>query len=69
MFGQLKEGKRKRGRPKLRYKDVINRDLHKVKVVHTKLENEAVDRKVWKSKCKEGIKLAESAVTEYPVSS
>ena len=23
MFGELKEGKRKRGRPKLRYKDVV----------------------------------------------
>ena len=65
MFGQLKEGKRKRGRPKLRYTDVVKRDLHKVKVEHTKWENVAADRKVWKSKCKEGIKLAESDRISY----
>merc|ERR1711911_266895 len=65
MFGQLKEGKRKRGRPNLRYTDVVKRDLHKVKVEHTKWENEAADRKVWKSKCKEGIKLAESDRISY----
>ena len=65
MFGQLKEGKRKRGRPKLRYTDVVKRDLHRIKVEHTKWENEAADRKVWKSKCKEGIKLAESDRISY----
>ena len=32
MFGELKEGKRKRGRPKLRYKDVVKRDLVKIAV-------------------------------------
>ena len=31
MFGQLKEGKRRRGRPKLRYKDVVKRDLNKIR--------------------------------------
>ena len=50
IFGQLKESKRKHGHPKLRYTDVVKRDLHKVKVEHTKWENEAADRKVWKSK-------------------
>ena len=38
MFGELKEGKRKRGRPKLRYKDVIKRDLGRIDVEHTKWE-------------------------------
>ena len=59
MFGELKDGKRKRGRPKLSYKDVVKRDLKKIHVDHTKWEVEATDRKSWKSKCKEGIKLAE----------
>ena len=36
MFGKLKEGKRKRGRPKLRYKDVVKRDLGRIAVDHTK---------------------------------
>ena len=38
MFGELKEGKRKRGRPKLRYKDVVKRDLGRIAVDHTKWE-------------------------------
>ena len=62
MFGQLKEGKRKRCRPKLRYTDVVKRDLHKLKVDHTKWENEAADRKVWKLA---GIKFAESDRISY----
>ena len=65
MFGQLKEGKRRRGRPKLRHKDVIKRDLNKIKIDHTKWENEAADRKVWKSHCKEGIKTAECDRLSY----
>ena len=59
MFGELKEGKRKRGRPKLRYKDVIKRDLGRIDVEHTKWEALATDRKVWKSRCKKGVQLAE----------
>ena len=59
MFGELKEGKRKRGRPKLRYKDVVKRDLGRIAVDHTKWETLASDRKAWKSTCKLGVQLAE----------
>ena len=57
--------KRPSGRPKLRYKGVIKRDLNKTKIDHTKWENEAADRKVWKSHCKEGIKTAECDRMSY----
>jgi len=35
MFGELKEGKRKCGHPKLRYKDEVKRDLGGIDVEHT----------------------------------
>ena len=32
MFGQLKDGNRPKGRPRLRYKDVVKRDLKKTDI-------------------------------------
>ena len=43
-FGQLRDGRRKRGRPLLRYKDVIKRHLANTDIVTTSWENKAKDR-------------------------
>ena len=54
-----------RGRPKLRYKGEVKRDLNKAKIDHTSWETEAADRKVMKSHCKEGGKIAECDRLSY----
>ena len=59
MFGEFREGKCKCHHPKLRCKDMVKKDLRRIAVDHTKWEALAVDRKVWKSKYKKGVQLAE----------
>ena len=41
---EVKEGKRSRGRPKLRWEDVINKDMKEIKTTKEK----ALDRKYWR---------------------
>ena len=59
LFGQLKQGRRRQGRPHLRYKDVVKRDLKIIGVDVDNWESLADDRKAWKSICQEGVKKCE----------
>ena len=49
LYGELEEGKRKVGCPKLRFKDVAKRDLKRTGIDINTWENEAEDRDNWKS--------------------
>ena len=53
IFSQLKEGKRDQGRPKLRYKDVIKRNLRKRNIPTTSWFDTAQDRNNWRRACQE----------------
>ena len=48
LYGELEEGKRKVGCPKLRFKDVVKRDLKRTGIDINTWENEAEDRDNWK---------------------
>jgi hypothetical protein len=50
IYSELKMGKRFRGRPLLRYRDVCKRDMQ-----DTNIEQEAIDRVAWRGKIRNGI--------------
>ena len=49
MYGELKEGSRKQGRPKLRYKDTLKRNIKWCDIQPRQLEAAAADRPAWRS--------------------
>ncbi|CAH1233287.1 Hypp666 [Branchiostoma lanceolatum] len=49
MYGELKLGFRKRGRPKLRYKDTLKNNLKWCGIKPSKLESMATDRTAWRA--------------------
>ena len=49
LYSELVDGKRKRGRPKLRFNDVCKRDLKSLNVGNDKWEEVANDRDKWRS--------------------
>ena len=49
MYAELREGKRKIGLPKLRYKDTLERNLKRPCVKPRDLETLAADRETWRS--------------------
>ena len=49
MYGELKLGSRKRGRPKLRYKDTLKSNIKLCGIQPRHLEAAAADRPVWRS--------------------
>lgn len=55
-FGQLSDAKRNVGRPKLRFKDVLKRDLADFEVPQHSWVSTAQDQKVWKIKLTKGAK-------------
>ena len=59
MFGQLKVGNRPKGRPRLRYKDAVKRDLKKTDIDIETWESIADDRSTWRAVCYEGVRKAE----------
>jgi len=59
MFGQLKDGNRPKSRPRLRYKDVVKRDLKKTDIDIETWESIADDRSIWRTVCYEGVRKAE----------
>ena len=50
-YGELAQGKRPVGRPKLRFKDVVKRDMQAIGVPIDLWETLASDRSVWKTNC------------------
>ena len=55
LYGELAEGQRKTGRPKLRYKDVFKRDLKCLRIHPDTWESQADDRPAWRLTVRRGI--------------
>ena len=58
LYSQLSSGKRNRGRPKLRFKDVMKRNMKSKKINHTTWQTLANDKKAWR----DAIKINNNAV-------
>ena len=54
LFSELRHGRRGRGRPLLRFKDVAKRDLNDLGIDATEWEHLAEDRLKWRSAIKTG---------------
>ena len=59
LYGELVQGTRPTGRPKLRYRDVTKRDFLQCGVAIDSWEQQASDRSAWRRVVKEGIRSAE----------
>ena len=59
LYGELKEGKRKVGGQKLRYKDTIKRHLKRIDCDTNTWEERARDRKIWRAVVKGAVKRVE----------
>jgi hypothetical protein len=64
LYGQLSTGKRSVGRPRLRYKDSVKRDLIDFGIPTDIWEHEAVDRGVWRSSLHAGV---DNSVTNFEI--
>ena len=60
LYGELREGVRREGRPLLRYKDVIKRDLRSAQIDTSAWEDIAKDRESWRQSVKAGVSKAEA---------
>ena len=63
LYGQLTEGNRTIGRPKLRYKDYIKQSLKKFNMNPARLESTAADRSQWRQAVHDGASHFESERT------
>ena len=63
LYGELVEGSRHAGRPKLRFKDVCKRDMKRCNIDSNSWESIADDRPSWRQTVKQGAKFAEEALT------
>ena len=59
LYGELQEGVRRVGRPLLRYKDVIKRDLRSALIDTSAWEDIAKHRETWRQSVKAGVSKAE----------
>ena len=64
VFGELQIGKRSRGRPLLRYKDVCKRDMTDTDINIATWEEVAADRGVWRAKIRNGIGVKEKMIAD-----
>ena len=67
LYGELVEGKRQRGRPKLRYKDICKASLSKCQIDVNTWEDTANDRTAWRTAVREGITLLEDSMTNCQI--
>ncbi|XP_068692733.1 uncharacterized protein [Montipora foliosa] len=49
LYSQLCEGKRNQGRPRLRFKDTVKRNLEKLDIDRSSCQQKAKDRAVWRN--------------------
>jgi len=61
LYGELCNGARKVGRPLLRYKDTIKRDLKAVKINANSWEDTATNRDIWRHQLKTQVLAAEES--------
>ena len=59
LYGELASGKRPRGRPLLRYKDICKRDLKATSIDTTTWETTVTDRDTWRLKTQKGLQRFE----------
>ena len=59
LYGELAEGTRPTGRPRLRYKDVCKRDMKTANIDVNQWESFANDRPIWRLAVKQGVSRAE----------
>jgi len=59
LYGELVQGKRPVGQPKLRFKDVAKRDMQAIGLPIDLWETLASDRSVWKTNCTEALREGE----------
>ena len=59
LYGELRDGARRVGRPQLRFKDVCKRDMKGAQINADTWEALAKDRDTWHHKVKEGVHSAE----------
>lgn len=66
-YGELSKGKRSVGRPYLRYKDVLKRDLNAVNIDPSLWEHLAEDRDNWRTLTKRQLEQSEEAAQEKAI--
>jgi hypothetical protein len=59
LYGELVEGRRKTGRPKLRLKDICMRDLKRCRIDPSSWETQAADRQGWRLAVGQAVSCAE----------
>ena len=63
LYGELAEGSRHAGLPKLRFKDVCKRDMKRCNIDSNSWESIADDRPSWRQTVKQGAKFGEEVLT------
>ena len=64
LYGELKQGNRSKGRPRLRFKDVCKRDLRALEVGLAAWEAVASDRKTWRQAVRGGLSSYEESLAQ-----
>ena len=67
LYGELVVGKRPRGRPQLRYKDVCKRDLKALEIDPESWEDIAADRSSWRCLLHKQLKEGEEKITDEAI--
>ena len=60
LYGELEEGRRGRGRPKLRYKDLVKKDINLAGIPVDGWEQLASRREQWRRRINEGVERFEN---------
>ena len=58
LYGEIKRGKRKVGRPLLRYSDSVKRDMNRCNI--TNWEENTENRGIWRQVVRDGYKVSEA---------
>jgi hypothetical protein len=62
IYGELQLGKRSRGKPLLRYRDVCNRDMQDTNIDLVAWEQDSIDRVAWRGKIRNGIVIKKKMI-------
>ena len=65
LYGELSEGQRLKGRPRMRFMDVCKRDLKSSNIDHNTWESTAANRVLWRASVKTGVKNAETSRRQH----